>query len=94
MNLDILNSPYSNDRIMQMIKNKGMHRIGGLVNADIVLATFNLFIMIFYFWCNITLIVTIAIVDGATFIYDNILIIAYEIFSRILFKVKNYKKIS
>ena len=44
MNLFKLNSPPLNDSIKQMIKNNGMHIIGGLVIVDIVFAIFSLFI--------------------------------------------------
>ena len=36
MNLDKLNVPFSNDKIRQIIKNRGMHMIGGLVIVDTV----------------------------------------------------------
>ncbi len=39
-----------------------------------------------------TLIVAIAIVVNATFIYDEVIILCYEIISGILFKNKHYKK--
>lgn len=44
MNLDMLNSPFSKDSTMHIIKNNGMQSIGGLVISEITLAVFNLFI--------------------------------------------------
>ena len=44
MNLDMLNSPFSNDSTTHIIKNNGMQSIGGFVVSEIILAVFNLFI--------------------------------------------------
>ena len=44
MNLLKLNSPPLKDNIKHIIKNNGMHIIGGLVSVDIVFAVFSLFI--------------------------------------------------
>lgn len=43
-NFDMLNVPFSNDKTVHIIRNSGMHIIGGFVTADIALATFCLFI--------------------------------------------------
>ena len=48
MNLLKSNLPCVNDSERQIIKNNGMHIIGGLVIVDIVFAVFNLFIFIIY----------------------------------------------
>jgi hypothetical protein len=44
LNFEKLNAPFSNDKTKQMMKNNGMHMIGGLVKVEIVFAIFNLFI--------------------------------------------------
>ena len=46
MNLLKSNPPPLNEIITQIIKNNGMQMIGGLVNVEICLAIFNLFIFI------------------------------------------------
>lgn len=47
INLFMSNVPFSKDKIKQIIKNNGIQMIGGLVNVEIVLAIFNLFIILF-----------------------------------------------
>ena len=46
MNLAKLNWPFSNDNTIDIIRNSGMHMIGGFVNVDIALAIFNLSIIL------------------------------------------------
>ena len=48
MNFEMSNPPAVNDSVKQIIKNSGMHMIGGLVNVEIRSAIFNLFIFIVY----------------------------------------------
>ena len=52
MNLPKLNAPFSKDNTRHIIKNRGMHIIGGFVNVEIVFAIFNLFIRIFILLLN------------------------------------------
>ena len=46
MNLAKLNWPFTNDNTIDIIRNSGMHMIGGFVNVDIALAIFNLSIIL------------------------------------------------
>ena len=47
INLEMLKTPFSNDNIIQIIKNNGIHIIGGLVNVEIHLAIFNFSMKLF-----------------------------------------------
>lgn len=42
------NSPFVKDNVKQIIKNNGIQMIGGLVNVEIGLAIFNLFMFLLY----------------------------------------------
>ena len=46
-NLEMSKMPFSNDNIIQIIKNNGIVIIGGLVNVEICFAIFNFSIRLF-----------------------------------------------
>ena len=48
MNLETSNPSGVNESVRHIIKNSGMHIIGGFVNVEILLAILNLFIFIVY----------------------------------------------